>query len=239
MSIVTDATEENPLFIALGLIVLVTSLVSFGLVDMQVLNDHVAPYAGTIFVVSFVGIYFLSDREIGQLTDAETTALLVPVLAVIGLKFIPQFESIITDFDPYASLALFGLTLGGYYVLSTNMRLGTVALQLVLGSVIGLTALLQFGIVELDVMGETITELSIWVFVGALSISYFISEHEIGEMNQTEIGALIVGVGGYLAYNFIPEFQDFVNANNPASGIVITGVVIFAYYFIMRNGKLY
>lgn len=238
MSIMNRASEESPLHIGLGLVVFITSLVAFGLVEMQVLNDTIAPYAGTVFVGGFFAIYFLSDREIGQLTDAELAALLIPIASVVLIEFVPQFADLVSEFDPYASVALFGLTLGGYYVLSTNLRIGTVALQLILGSILGLTAMLQFDIVTMSAFGTEITDLSVWVFVGTLSIAYFVSEHEIGQMNIYEVGALVVGAGSYLAYNYIPEFATFVDSNNPQAGIVLSLIVIVAYYFIMRNGKL-
>lgn len=239
MSIVNRAMgRDSPVNVIIGIFVLVASIVTFGLVNIQVLNSTISPYAGWIFVGGFVMVYFISDREIGDLQDYELGALLIPVLSVITMKVIPEFESLVNEFHPYSGIVLFALTLISYYTLSTNMRLGVLAFQLIVGGILALTAALQFGLVSIDVLGTQIESVSVWIFLLALASAYFLSEHTIGKMDTMEVGALVIGAGSYIMYTYAPPFRNFVMNNNPITGIVLTLVVVIAYVFIMRNGEL-
>lgn len=230
--------RDSPINVMIGIVVLIASVVTFGLVNIQVLNETITPYAGWMFLGGFILVYFISDREIGDLQDYELLALLIPVGSVVTMKVMPEFESLINSFHPYSSIALFALTVISYYTLSTNMRLGVLAFQLIVGGILTLTAALQFGLLEIDVLGTQLRSVSVWVFLLALAAAYLLSSHTIGKMDTKEVVAIVFGAGSYIAYTYAPPFRTFVMENNPFTGIFLTFIVMLAYVFIMRNGKL-
>ncbi|AAQ13796.1 hypothetical protein [His2 virus] len=230
--------DKSPVMLLMGLMVLVTSLVTFRIADIEVLNNAINPISGWIFVVGFVGIYLISDREVGQLKNYEGAALLVPVLVAIAVQSVPEFESTLTQYNPALGIMLFAVTMVGFYALATNMNLTYVVLELLLGVVLGVTAAVQYNILEIQVLSANITQISIWVFVLTLASAYLVSERSLGTFTRTEIGSMAFGIGTYVAYTFIPEVEQFVVNNNPATGIVLTLGMAFAFYVIMNNGQI-
>lgn len=232
------AKTKSPVMLTLGLIVAITATVTFGLVNIEVLNNTIKPLANWIFVGGFVAVYLLSDREIGKLDDHEAVALILPLLLAIGSEQMSQVSDFINEYNPIAGFVLVGITLIGFYALSTDMDIRYMSLEMVLGAILAVTASVQFDVLSIEVLNNHITQISVWVFVIALTLAYLVSERELGRMSQIELGALAIGIGGYVGYEYIPEVQSAVDANNPVAGVILVAVTILAYYFIMNNGSL-
>ena len=228
--------NDNPLMLMLGLVVAITASVTFGIVDVEVLNNTINPYAGWVFIGGLAGIYVLTDRQVGEMSDYEAVSFLIPILAALLIQFLPQAESFLTDYEPYAGIVLTALVLGSFYALGTNISFNALALEIGLAMVLGVTAAVQFDVITLEVLNNNIQHVTIWVFVLALAGAYLISERDINRMQEIELAALGIGIGAYTFYEYVPQFENFVANNNPISGVVLTIVVIFAYYVLMNNG---
>lgn len=229
--------SKSPLMVALGVIVAVTSAVTFGLINMEVLDNAIQPIAAWIFVGGFAIVYLLSDREINQFTDVEAIGFVIPLLGAIGAQHITEVQNLLTEYSPYAGIALTGLTFAGFYALSTDMSLEYVSLELVIGSVLLTTAAVQFDLIELDIVGNQINEISVWVFLTALLAAYLVSERSVGSLNNIELTGLIVGIGAFVGFEYVPEVQSWIMSNNPHAGIGLTAIVLFGYYTVMNNGN--
>lgn len=230
--------DKSPSMLILGLLVIITSMVTFGLVNIKVLSEAIEPIAAWVFVVGFVGVYLLSDRQLGQLKDYEGVSFIVPIVLAMSIQLVPQVKTLLTDYNPYSGITLLAITMIGFYALGTNMDLQAVTIEVILGLVLAVTASVQFGLLSIEVLNNDIAHISVWVFVIALSGAYLVSEHSIGRMKTYEIMALLIGIGGYLGYEFVPTVSQFINENNPEAGTVLVLVTIMAYYFIMNNGEI-
>lgn len=230
--------DKSPVMLLLGLIVLATATVTFRIADIQFLNEAISPIAGWVFVVGFVGIYLLSDREIGNLENYEGVSLLVPIVTAIGVSAIPQFNGFLADYNPMAGIVLTAVTLIGFYVLATNMNLTYVALELILGIILAATAAMHYGILSVAILETHISSISVWVFVFTLAGAYMVSERSYGTFTRNEIGAIVFGIGTYFAYEYVPQVQSIVVENNPVSGVVLTLMLGIAYYILMNNGSI-
>lgn len=222
----------------LGLLVVATAFVTFRVASIEVLNETIDPFAGWVFAIGFIGIYLLSDREIGNLENHEGVALLVPIVAAIGMNFVPELQSLLNDYNPALGIALVAITLVGFYVLATNMELSYVALEVLLGLILAVTAGIQYGVLSIEVLNAHIAEISIWVFVLTLAGAYMVSERSMGTFTRMEIGAMVIGIGTYAAYVYVPEVSSIVQANNPYAGVGLTLILAFAYYVLMNNGAI-
>lgn len=230
--------NKSPLMVALGVILAIASVVTFGLINIEVLDNAISPIAGWVFVGSFVGVYLMSDRRINDLSDTEAVGFAIPLLAAIGVQHITAIQDFLTRNDPYAGLLLVALTFGGFYALSTDMNLEYVSLELIIGSVLLTTAAIQFQLIELDIVGKHIDEVSVWIFLFTLMAAYLVSKRSIGNLNNIELTGLIVGVGAFAAYDYVPEVQTWIMSNNPQAGIGLTALILFGYYTVMNNGDI-
>lgn len=230
--------RDNPLQLVLGLIVLATATVTFGLSDVTVLNNAIKPYAIWVFIVGMVGIYLWSDVNMGEMSQYEAVSVLLPLLSAGALQVIPEASNFLSDYSPYAGIFLMFVTLGSFYALATNVSFNILAAELVLGGTLFIVAAVQYSVISIEVLNSNIQSVTIWVFIATLVGAYVLSEREIGRFESTELVALSVGIGGYLAFEFIPEVETFVMENNPIAGVALTGFVVISYYVLMNNGRI-
>ena len=106
-----------------------------------------------------------------------------------------------------------------------------------LGVILAVTASVQFGVVEIDILNNHINQISVWVYLLTLVGAYMVSEHSIGRMEKIELGAIGLGVGAYVGYEYVDAISTFITQNNPASGVVLVAVTVVAYYFLMNGGS--
>ena len=110
----TMAKDTNSiLMMVLGLIVSVTATVTFGLVDIEILNKAIKPIAAWVYVGGFAGVYLLSDRQVNQLKDFEAVALIVPIITAIAIQEVSEVSNLLTEFKPIAGFVFVGVTLIG------------------------------------------------------------------------------------------------------------------------------
>lgn len=228
---------KSPLMLALGLLVAVTAMVTFSVLNITVLDNTIKPFAGWVFVGGFVGVYLLSDRQLNGLEDYEAVAFVVPLLAAVAIQQIPAMNDALTEYEPYAGLALLMLTVGAFYALGTNMSLEYVSLELLFGGVILVTASVQYDLVQIDVLSSHITDVAPWFYFFALAGAYLVSQRNVGSFTNMELSALLIGIGGYAGYEYLPKVQDMVMNNSPHAGIVLVGITVVAYYFLMNDGS--
>lgn len=230
--------DRNPLTLILGLVVVVTSAITFGLFDIEILNNTLKPIAAWVFVGGFIMVYLISDRQLGKLKDYEGVALAIPIAIAILTQQVPEVEQWLTDYNPIAGFALLAITLASFYILGTNMELNAVAIELVLGATLLVTAGMQFGLVEIDLLNNHIADVTVWVFVITLAVSYFVSERSIGTMNNFEVGALALGIGSYLAYEYIPAFTSYVNSSEWQVAVGLTAIVGISFAILANHGEV-
>jgi hypothetical protein len=233
------AVRDNPLQLVLGLVVLATATVTFGISDVEFLNNTIEPYAIWVFILGMVGIYLWSDVNMGEMSQYEAVSVILPLVAAGAIQVIPEASNFLSEYSPFAGIFLVMVTLGSFYALGTNVSFNILAAELVLGGTLFIVAAVQYSIVNIEVLNNNIESVTIWVFIATLVGAYLLSERDIGMLETTELTALAVGVGGYLAFEFIPEVNDFVINNNPAAGIVLTIAVVVSYFVLMQNGNIY
>lgn len=231
------ANTRSPLMVTLGLVVALTASVTFGVLDIEVLDNALSPIAAWVFIGGFTAVYLMSDRQINQLTDLEAVGFVIPIIAAIGMEHVTPVQNFVTDYSPWGGLALTALTFAGFYALSTDMSLQYISLELVIGSILITTAAVQFDVLEIQVLENHITDVSVWVFFVALTAAYLVSERSIGSLNNVELTGLLVGIGAFAGYDFVPEIQNWITTNNPHAGIGLTVIVLIGYFIVMNNGK--
>lgn len=231
--------DKSPIMILLGLVVLATATVTFRIADIQILNETIDPIANWVFAGGFVGIYLLSDREVGNLENYEGVSLLIPIIVAIGMGSIPAVSGFVETYNPLMGFALTAITLVSFYVLATNMNLTYVALELVLGTILGVTAALHYGIMNIQFLNTGIAQISVWVFTFTLAGAYLISERSYGTFSRNEIASIAFGIGTYYAYTYIPQVETLILEYNPISGALLTLALGIAYYVVMNNGEVY
>lgn len=223
---------------AMGLLVLVTSALTFGVIDYQILNNTLAPIANWVFIGGFIGIYLLSDREIGNLESHEAIALLIPLVAAISIKMFENLDALLQDYNPAGGFVLLGATIAGFYVLATNMELKYVIVEIGLGSILAVFASVHYGIANFSVLDYSVSNLNVGVFIVTLVGAYMISKRSLGTFSENEVIALFVGIGSYFAYTYVGEISNLIGTYQPVSGIALTALVGVAYYVLMRNGNI-
>jgi hypothetical protein len=105
----------------------------------------------------------------------------------------------------------------------------------VLGIALAVTAGVEFGIVEMTVLETNVSPLATWIFVGSLFGAYLLSQRNIGDLSDWEIGAFIVGLGGYAGMVFVPAVNEFVTTNQPYTGAGLTIVTMVAFYVLTNE----
>lgn len=230
--------DENIVMLALGLLIAITASATFGVTNLEVL-DSTIQYANWVFIGGFIAVYLISDRQINALSDFEAVGFVIPIVAALAYEFVPQVTSFVDNNSPYAGIVLFLLTFAGFYALSSNLSLQAVVSELSLGSILLLSALTQFNIISIELFnGFALQDFSTFIFVIGLGLAYFISQRDIRDMKETELIAIAIGVGTYLGYEYIPQVETFITANNPLSGIVAVAFVLIAYFYISQNGDV-
>lgn len=112
------ALTENPLTIVLAVILGVTASVVFGIVNVEVLSTNLKPFAPWIFVLTLVGAYMISERQMGDLDNIEVLAFVVGIGGFGLIEFVPKVATFISENQPISGIALTLVTLGAFYVLT-------------------------------------------------------------------------------------------------------------------------
>lgn len=230
--------DTSPVMLTLGIIVIVTALVTFGIGDIEFLQTTIDPIANWVFVGGFVGIYLISDREIGELEDYEAIALIVPIVASIGVMAIPQVNTFVQNNNPLIGIILVTVAMTGFYILSTDMKITYAMVQIILGIALAISAAVQYNVITLEILDSAFNGLTTWIFLIALFLAYMVSEREIGTFTNTEIGALGIGIGAYIAYRHVPAVETFITNSNPLAGILLTAMMAVAFYLLSNNGEV-
>jgi hypothetical protein len=237
MSVAQEALEdESPLNLIFGLMVAVAASVVFGLADFQILTENVEPYADWMFVGGLLSAYILSDRDFGKLQNYEGFAFILPIAVLAGITFVPSIENFVMG-NRTIQLVLLAVTMGGFYVLATNLTLTDIAIEWVLGLILIFTASSAFGLTETSVFGYELASNATWVFFLSLTGAYLVSERAIGELSRLELVALGVSISAYVAVTQLPNFASTIT-NNLVFGGALFVITLLAFYTLIRDGDI-
>jgi hypothetical protein len=103
---------------------------------------------------------------------------------------------------------------------------------IVLALALGLTSMVVFDVFTTDTLTNLVIPYAPYVFMGALGGAYMISERAMGDLDNMELGAFVIGLGAFLGIEFVPAVSDFVASYQPYSGIILTIVVMGAFYVL-------
>jgi len=105
-------------------------------------------------------------------------------------------------------------------------------MTIVLAAVLALTATVVFDVFTTETLTNLVVPYAPYVFMIALGGAYMISERAVGDLDNMELGAFVIGLGAFLGIEFVPAVADFVASYQPYSGIVLTIVVMGAFYIL-------
>lgn len=222
----------------LGLLLIVTAGVTFGLSNIEVLNNSIAPIASWLFIGGFVAAFLYSEKEARYMDNYELGAIAIPILLVLGKMYVPRIADVFNEYQPAAGVLLLAITLFAFYALGTNLTLEYLTAELGLGTVLFFAASVDYGLLNVSILQNQIGHINVWVTIFALIGAYIISDHSIGRMTTFEIGALGVGIGSFLAYSFVPKVQNWVSSHNPQSGVALLALITLSYWVIMNDGNI-
>lgn len=117
------------------------------------------------------------------------------------------------------------------------MALSESPLQWVLGIGLFIASMVEFNVASIAILENNITPFATWIFVGAIFGAYLLSQRSIGELSDWEMGAFVVGLGGYAMFTFVDEVATLISEYQPHSGIVMV-VAIMAAFYVLTNENI-
>jgi len=103
---------------------------------------------------------------------------------------------------------------------------------IVLALALGLTAMVVFDVFTTETLTNLVVPYAPYVFMVTLFGAYMISERAVGDLENMEIGAFVIGIGAFLGIEFVPAVANFVASYQPYSGIILVIVVMAAFYVL-------
>jgi len=112
--------SDSPLSWVLGGLLAIAALGQYNVISATWIENNVLAFSTWIFIGTLAGAYLLSQREIGELSDWETMAFGVGAGGFALYQFLPQFRSVIADYDPYGGYVMVAFTMLAFYILTNE-----------------------------------------------------------------------------------------------------------------------
>ena len=110
------ALRESPLLGLIAASLVASSAVAFGVADVTVLDTSIAEYVMFLLPLSMVVGYAFSDVQAGMMENWELFALVAPTAMFFIVKYIPEVNNILLEYQPMSGIVLVGLSVLGFYV---------------------------------------------------------------------------------------------------------------------------
>lgn len=233
-----DYETSDGLMMGLGLIILIATASFYNLMSIEFVENNLEPIASWLIVGGIIVAYFYSEREIGDLEDHEM-GFTVGALGILLLyKYSTVIDQTFANNQPYSGLFMLLITLGAFYSLSTNMSITSTIMEMVVGALLLIAAMVEFNVGDVTILGDSISTYAIWIFGIGFFAAYVIAERNMGDFSDMEIIALVIAVVPFLAYEYTADFQNIVANNNPMAGVLLTVAVGAGYWIIKNDGHV-
>jgi hypothetical protein len=115
------------------------------------------------------------------------------------------------------------------------MSLKDSQLSWVLAALLAAAALVEYNVMSITFLETNITPFATWIFLGTITGAYILSQRELNQLTDWEMGAFIVAIGGFAAYQFLPQVQSIIADYQPHSGVLMFGATMVAFYILTNE----
>jgi hypothetical protein len=109
--------RNNPLMGLLAAVVFISSTVAFGMAEYTVLGTNVSQYVSYLLPGSIAISYFMSMRNVDEMENYETAAMVVPIAALLGSMYLDTVHQTLMNFQPISGVVLSAVSLLSFYVI--------------------------------------------------------------------------------------------------------------------------
>lgn len=112
--------SDSPLSWVLGALIALAALGQYNVISATWIENYVLAFSTWIFVGGLAGAYMLSQREIGNFSDWETTAFGVGIGGFALYNFSAEMRSLFASYQPWSGYVMVGITLIAFYILTNE-----------------------------------------------------------------------------------------------------------------------
>jgi len=114
------ALNNSPWRIPILIVVVLSAIVGFDFGSIEIMGQTFGNSAKWLVLIGLAGAFMLSAREMGEMSNAESAAFLLPSIGILGYEFSTRFVEFVEPFEPYFSGLMVASILLAYYALTNE-----------------------------------------------------------------------------------------------------------------------